>query len=284
MRLSIVTPSYNQGKYIEATLRSVLDQGDPDLEYIVMDGGSTDGTLAIVERYADRITYRSEPDRGQAHAVNKGLALATGDVLGWLNSDDVYLPGALATARRVFEARPEVDVLYGDVVIIGPEGEPLLYRPEIGFDYAILLYGPNPIAQPAAFWRRRAMEAVGPLDESLHQAMDWEWWLRMARAGLRFWHEPAYLAGFRWHSEAKSSRALPDLRAERQAVRARYAPDLGRLTGLRDRAMGVYARARRQWRKLGSPRTRRYLDIIPARLRLNLGLYDRPPRGEETQS
>lgn len=276
MRISVVTPSYNQGEYIEATLRSVLEQGYPDLEYLVMDGGSTDGTLAILERYRDRLTYVSERDRGQAHAINKGLARATGDVLAWLNSDDLYLPDTLATVARLFAGRPDIDVVYGDIIIIDSDGEPLLYRPEIDFDYTILLYGTNYVYQPAVFWRRRATEAAGLLDESLRYALDWEYFLRMARVGMRFWHAPQYLAGFRWHAAAKSSQDMAGWRQEIQAVRARYTADLGRLSPLRDRAMNLYARLKRQWLKLQSPRTRRHLDLIPARKRLNWGLYDRP--------
>ena len=190
-RISIVTPSFNQAPYLEATLRSVLEQGYPDLEYIVMDGGSTDGSVDILRSHASCLSYwTSAHDAGQADAINRGLARSTGEILAYLNSDDVYLPGALARVAAHFAAHPEADLVYGDYVYLDEQGRVLQHFQAPPFEAAALVLG-NTVSQPTVFVRRRAWERVGPFDAALHCVMDLDYWLRAAVAGLRFERVPA---------------------------------------------------------------------------------------------
>ncbi len=220
--ISIITPSYNQAPYIEATLQSVLGQNYPCLEYLVIDGGSSDGTLDILRRYDNALRWLSEPDTGQANAINKGFRQATGEIVAWLNSDDLYLPGALAHVAHFFSHHPEIAVIYGDYTLIDASGKTLLRRQEIPFDYHILLYGLDYIAQPTVFFRRHVFDQVGYLDENLHYGLDWEYWLRLANHGYQFAHLSHYLAATRWHPTAKTLVAPPQLYAEHQAIRQKY--------------------------------------------------------------
>jgi glycosyltransferase involved in cell wall biosynthesis len=209
MKLTIVTPSYNHAHFIERTIESVLNQAYPDLEYIVMDGGSTDGTVEILKRYADRLTWRSEKDRGQSDAINKGLRMATGDIVAFLNSDDRYEPGALAKVARYFDQNPETAWAYGKCRIIN-EHDAEIRRPitwyknllSRSYSYRKLL-AENYVSQPATFWRRSVHDEVGYLNEDEHYVMDYEFWLRL---GQRY---PAgviddYLASFRMYDASKS--------------------------------------------------------------------------------
>jgi glycosyltransferase involved in cell wall biosynthesis len=182
--ISIVTPSYNQARFIEDTLRSVVSQAYPRTEHIVVDGGSTDGSVDIIRRYAPHLrSWVSEPDRGQSHAINKGLAQAQGEILTWLNSDDTYLPGALDEVGRFFAGHPDVDLVYGDYVYTDVDGRPMRRRHVFDtIGYESLLYH-DYLGQPAVFFRRSLFEKVGPLDESLHYCMDWDLFLRMWRVG-----------------------------------------------------------------------------------------------------
>jgi glycosyltransferase involved in cell wall biosynthesis len=203
LSFSIITPSYNQVSFVERTIRSVLEQNAGEIEYAVLDGGSNDGTVEILGRYIDRLWFRSEPDGGQADAVNKGFALTSGDLIGWLNSDDVYYPGALRTVRRYFAAHPEVDVVYGDAdhideqdrVIEPYDCEP--WNPERLRDVCFL-------CQPAVFFRRRVVEKHGPLDPTLDYCMDYEYWLRLGAEGARFAYLPRKLAGSRMYRSNKT--------------------------------------------------------------------------------
>lgn len=203
--ISIVTPSYHQAQFLEQTIQSVLSQDYPHLEYLILDGGSTDASVDIIRRYADRLAYWvSEPDRGQSHAINKGFALARGSVLGWLNSDDTFLPGALDTVGTAFRQHPEVDLIYGNFVYTDMEGRPMRHRKvfsHISFDQLVFH---DYLGQPAVFFRRRLLEQVGPLDESLHYCMDWDLFLRMWQVS-RPLHVPRELATYRLNHSAKSN-------------------------------------------------------------------------------
>lgn len=221
-KISIITPSYNQADYIESTIQSVQAQSYPNLEHRVIDGGSSDGTLEILRRYEQSLSWISEPDNGQAEAINKGFRQATGEIVAWLNSDDIYLPGALQQVGQFFVQQPDIDVIYGDYHLIDPGGRVLLRKKEIPFDYNILLYGLDYISQPTTFFRRKVFASVGYLDETLHYGLDWEYWLRLAQAGHKFAHLPCALAATRWHPTAKTLVAPPKMYAEHQAIRDRY--------------------------------------------------------------
>ncbi len=160
--VSIVTPSYNQGAFIEETIRSVLSQDYPRIEYIVVDGGSTDGTLSILRKYGDHLTWFSEPDKGQSDAINKGFRKSHGEILAWLNSDDIYLPGAVRTAAGYLAVHPEVAMVYGDCHMVDEQGQVVGRSIWIeDFDLMRLVEDLNYIHQPAAFFCRQAFEGVG---------------------------------------------------------------------------------------------------------------------------
>ena len=203
MKVSVITPSYNQAAFLEQTIRSVLGQGYPDLEYMVVDGGSTDGSVEIIRKYADRLAWWvSEPDKGQAEAINKGLRLASGDVVAWLNSDDVYAPGAIWAAVNFFRANPEVGLVYGNAASFDQDGHPLndMVFENWGLEGLVAF---NIICQPAVFMRREALEQAGYLDENYHCLLDHHLWLRIAQH-TRIQHIPQVLAFARHHSDAKN--------------------------------------------------------------------------------
>lgn len=221
LEVSVVTPSYNQGRFLEATIRSVLGQDYPDLEYVIIDGGSADGGRDIIARYAQYLAFwTSEPDRGQADAINKGWRRARGNVLAYLNSDDRYEPHAVSRAVRYLEAHPDVDIAYGALAMIDCDGKTLeVVRPP-AISLAWLLRYPLP--QPTMFVRRRVVERVGWLDEALHYTMDWDFCLRAAAAGSVFGCVPgAPLAGFRVWGGQKTADGFERQLQEQFAIRDR---------------------------------------------------------------
>ena len=202
--ISVVTPSYNQAPYIEDTIRSVLDQNYPHLDYLVMDGGSNDGTVDILRRYEGKLRWVSEKDRGQSDAINKGFARTKGDILAWMNSDDIYAPGALHAAAECFAKNPDVDVVYGDASFIDANGKRVCPCAQIEpYNWKRLLYYSDFIVQPAAFFRRSAFEAVGGVDVDLHWTMDYDLWLRLGRQ-FKFYYLPQELGHFRWLGSNKT--------------------------------------------------------------------------------
>lgn len=203
MKLSIVTPSLNQSAHIEATIRSVLSQ-DVMAEHLVFDGGSGDGTLQILEKYNDKLIWQSEPDNGQADAVNKAIAKATGEIIGWLNSDDIYYPNCFAKVMRVFRENPKVDVVYGKAHHIDASGGILDDYPTRKWDFDQLVKF-NYICQPAVFFRKKIFSDYGPLDTRFHYSLDYEYWLRIGRT-TSFHYLEHFLAGSRMYPENKTCR------------------------------------------------------------------------------
>jgi len=241
-----------------------------------MDGASTDGTVDLLERYSstpgwEYVHWVSEPDQGQSDAINKGLRKTTGDVIGWLNSDDLFEPGSFSAVLAVFEANPEIDFVYGDYRIMDGSGKTLLLKREIDFDWNIMLCGLNYIAQPNVFFRRRVFEKIGYLNGSLHYVMDYEYWLRAASNGLRFQHVPQTFAACRWHLDAKTVSRDPRIEKELRAVREQYWNKHrfhnSFIQNTYEKCWNVRARASRQWTKL---RTRRAMDMVPASWYLEL--------------
>jgi glycosyltransferase involved in cell wall biosynthesis len=207
LRVSIVSVNLNQGAYLEQAMRSVLEQDYPELEYIVVDGGSTDESLNIIQKYAARLAYwTSEPDRGQSHAINKGLARATGEVVGWLNADDFYLPGALSRVAESFSLDPGVGLVYGSCVILDEaSGSRTHWQGVRAPGLGPLLTDRNGIPQPSAFVRRSILEKTGPLDESMHLAMDYDLWLRIYKYAMAYFIDQP-LSVVRDHPNTKTRR------------------------------------------------------------------------------
>ena len=204
-KISIVTPSFNQAQYLRRTIESVLAQGEgTDLEYIIMDGGSTDGSLEILNEYRSRARIVVEKDAGQADALAKGFAMASGDILAWLNSDDMYLPGALTKVAEAFNRGAEF--LYSHVIIIDSQDNHLRRRVALPVGFDDLYFGQYTIPQETTFFSRKLYLESGGVNPSFSYAMDYDLWLRMARI-----KEPRllddYLACFRFHEGQKSGRA-----------------------------------------------------------------------------
>lgn len=200
--ISVITPSYNQGPFIRDTIESILSQDYPNIEYLVMDGGSTDETVSILKSYGDRIQWVSERDGGQADAVNKGIQRARGKYIGWLNSDDTYLPGAIRAAVSYLEARPFVDVVYGEGYHVDREGKILDRYPTEKFSLKHLAEDCF-ICQPTAFIRKSILDQVGGLDASRQLCMDYELWMKIGHAG-HMAYTPKYLATSRMYEENKT--------------------------------------------------------------------------------
>lgn len=215
LTISIITPSFNQGKFIARTINSALSQDFLPTEYFVMDGGSTDQTLDVLKQYQDKIAWISEPDHGQAHAVNKGFKKATSDIIGWLNSDDIYYPQALQKIMQFFQDHPDCDVVYGMANHIDANDNIIEAYPTEAWNIDRLKKTCF-LCQPAVFFRRRVFEQFGFLNEDLNFCMDYEYWLRMALKGARFSFLPSVLAGSRLHEETKTLSA--PLRAQKEAV------------------------------------------------------------------
>lgn len=201
--VSIVTPSFNQGQFIAETIESVLQQSYPNIELIVMDGGSTDDTVEVLRRYDGRIQWFSEPDKGQAHAINKGMHLARGEIVAYLNSDDTLLPDAVAGAVAFLKANPAVDLVYGEAEYIDAASKVTGHYRTTPYTPDALVYDCI-ICQPAAFWQRRVMRSIGLFDETLQFTMDYDYWLRLRNAGGMLAHVPQVWARSRLHADAKT--------------------------------------------------------------------------------
>lgn len=237
-KITLVTPSYNQAGFLEETIRSVVYQRKDVHEYFVLDGGSTDGSRAIIQRYDAQIDWWvSEKDKGQSDAIHRGFQRATGDVLGWINSDDLLLPGALARVRSIFDDDPTVDIVAGYLVFIDADGR-IISMPRVPSGSNFLgRRGLVQVSQQATFFRRSLYESVGGLDLSLHCAMDFDLWSRFYAAGAKWRRLPVHLAAFRKHGGAKGSGNSwwERYQVEKEIVRERY-PEI---FGSQERQRGI---------------------------------------------
>jgi glycosyltransferase involved in cell wall biosynthesis len=225
--VSIVTPSFNQSKYLEATIHSVLEQDYEQIEYLIVDGGSTDGSLEIIQKHAERLAWWvSEPDKGQTDAINKGFARSQGEILAWINSDDTYLPHAVREAVAYLHAHPEAGMVYGDANLVDEAGQVIGKFPARQTDYDRLRRGYVHIPQQAAFFRADLWRKVGPLDPSFYFAMDYDLWVRLAKISSLH-YQPRLWANFRLHGSGKS--VISDERCWPEMLRVHYREGGGKI-------------------------------------------------------
>ncbi|MFM7646925.1 MAG: glycosyltransferase family 2 protein [Cyanobium sp.] len=223
VNFSVITPSYNQGQFIARTIDSVLQQQiNVDLEYVIFDGGSTDNTVAILQGYGALLSWVSQPDHGQADAVNQGIDATTGDIIAWINSDDIYYPSTLKKVKQIFKTHPEVDVIYGDAHHIDQNDQVMQTYPSHPWSYRYLQQDCF-ICQPATFFRRRLVHRYGPLDPTLRYCMDYELWLRYGQQ-VDFYYLPEVLAGSRLY---KTNKTLGQSVAVHQEIKAMLERRLG---------------------------------------------------------
>ena len=227
MRVSVITPSYNQARFIERTILSVLNQDHPDIEYIVMDGGSTDGTVDILRKYSDRATWESRKDRGQSDGINKGLRIASGEIVAYLNADDTYEPGAISRVVEFFRRHPEKKWVYGTCRIIDEADREIrkpitFYKNLVSRNYSYRkLLAENFIPQPATFWRKELLAEVGYFEEGENWCMDYDYWLRIGRKyGAGVIREN--LARFRYSPQSKSGSAFVRQLNDQQRLARQY--------------------------------------------------------------
>jgi GT2 family glycosyltransferase len=262
-KISIITPSFNSESTIRETIESVLAQDYKNWEQIVMDGGSRDGTVALLKMYP-HLSWVSEKDEGLYHAMNKGIARASGDVVVILNSDDCFRAGALRHAAEGFQKNPFWDALFGDVVYVDQHGRKIYQREEAGYDFKVLLYAVDYICHQTLFVRKGVYDRLGGYrHKEFLKPADYEFKLRLGRSGCRVGHVPRLLVNFRYHLEGRSS----DLEFVRQSTEEaeRIRREYGNPGGWRSKCLRVVFKAKRQWQKL---LRRHKCDLIPGMWRL----------------
>lgn len=204
--ITVITPSFNQAKYLERTILSVLNQDYPNLEYIIIDGGSKDGSVEIIEKYASHLAYWvSEPDQGQSAAINKGLARASGDWVCWQNSDDIFYPQAFERVLKVIQSNPGLDIIFGDIKIIDQHDHVIRQQCYVKPTLNSLLAEGMVISNQAAFWKTSIHKKIGYLNESLHYCFDFEWFLRILKGTKHHYHISKFIGGLRYHDQSKTS-------------------------------------------------------------------------------
>lgn len=227
LKISIITPSYNQRSFIKGTIEGVLENSYENIEYIISDGGSSDGSVDIIEKYSNELFWwKSEKDNGQADAIRKGFEQATGDIFAWLNSDDMYVDGAIERVAEAF-GKDDADVVYGNEVLIDENDNVIGKRPQLVFPKgalgtAFLIYGGFQVLQPAAFWKRELYEKVGGMDTSYKFAMDPDLFIRFSLAGAKFKYINEDIVKFRVHSGSKTANQQHVRREERLKQRDKY--------------------------------------------------------------
>jgi len=210
--VSIITPSYNQGEFIRETIESVLSQDYPNIEYIIIDGGSTDNTIQILQEYESKLSFLSEIDEGQADAVNKGIAFAQGEIIGWLNSDDLYYPNAVSRIVEIFNDHPAIDVVYGEGCHITKSGTVIARYPTESFHYQKLAERCF-ICQPTVFIRKKCLNSIGSLDKNLDLCMDYDLWIRIGKE-YNFYYYPEEIAKSRIYPENKTLSRIDEVFTE----------------------------------------------------------------------
>lgn len=221
-KITVVTPSFNQGEYIERTICSVLSQEYPNLEYIICDGGSTDNTVDVIRKYEDRIAWWcSEKDNGQSDAINKGMKRATGDIVCWINSDDMLLPGTLNAVAKFYEKYPDTDFANGCTLEIDKEDHIINFTNIVMSKY-FFEHGSYNISQPGMFWKRDVFDKIGYLDESFHAKMDVEWLIRVYEAGLKVRRLNKNLGAIRIYGETKTAQGGAIWERDTEEIRRRY--------------------------------------------------------------
>lgn len=219
-RITVITPSYNQAAYLDRTIRSVLDQNYPNLEYIIIDGGSTDGSVDIIRRYVDQLAYWvSEPDGGQCDAINRGLLRATGEWVAWQNSDDIYYPSAFHDLADAAIKNPQATLIIADLMLIDEYDRPLRVNRYVKPNFKALLAEGMLLANQAAFWRRDIQAGIGLLDEGLQCSFDYDWFLRLAEHGEGV-HVNRIWGALRLHGETKTSLQAQRFQEENRKILA----------------------------------------------------------------
>ncbi len=247
--VSIIIPSLNSGKFIGDAIKSIIEQDYPYIDIIVVDGGSIDNTNEVLSKF-DRIRIIKEEDSGQTEAINKGFKISKGDILFWLNADDLLVSeNAVGSVVKLFKTHPEIGAVYMDYLILNHQGKVLMHRKEIDFDLNVLLFGPNFIGM-SAFMRRAVYQGNGPLDDSLRYTMDLEYWLRLGVAGVKFGHIREPGIGFRYHHTSKSVAERPQMQAEDWMVRRKYTTQLFPSCIKWMRILYYFYRLKRQYLKL----------------------------------
>ena len=223
-RISIVTPSYNQAQFLEKTILSVLNQNYPNLEYIIIDGGSTDGSVEIIKKYEKYLSYWvSEKDNGQADAIDKGFKKTSGEILAWLNSDDTYLPETFYKVMKIFTRNPEVDLIFGNIYIINEHDKRIGELRFTEFDFDTLIYKGGNLHQAGTFWKKEIYERSGGIDSDYQFGLDYDFFCRVAKVG-KLCHMRDFFANFRKHENAKTSTISHIGDKEHKEIMRRYIP------------------------------------------------------------
>jgi len=254
-KISIVTPSYNQGQFLEETILSVLNQDYQNLEYIIIDGGSTDNSVEIIEKYVNKLTYWvSEPDKGQSDAINKGFSKASGEILAWINSDDIYYPDVLREIGQYFFRHPEADFVFGYHDDIDYKGQIIrrgVYFPFVRWGF---IRGFPQICQPTSFWRKGVWDRCGPLDFMLNYDMDYNFFYNVIKEKFNIRSIPIRACAFRYHESSKTNiRESESGDLISMQIRYRYFPENGALSILFSKIVVIILRSsRRLLRILGT--------------------------------